>query len=115
MEVQLAIGGRTFRAAFDDGDAARALISRMPFDATMSELNGNEKYVYLDAPLPADARRQSSIRAGDIMLFGSECLVLFYRDFPTSYSYTPIGRVVDATGLADAVGPGPVDVAWERA
>lgn len=41
-----------------------------------------------------------SIHAGDIMLYGASCLVLFYEDFNTSYRYTPLGYIEDPDGLA---------------
>ena len=46
------------------------------------------------------------------MLYGSNCLVLFYESFPTSYRYTPVGRVDDPSGLADVVGHGNVQVTF---
>ena len=42
------------------------------------------------------------------MLFGDSCVVLFYRDFSTSYSYTRIGRLKNAGGLASVLGTGAV-------
>ena len=33
------------------------------------------------------------IEAGDIMLFGNNCLVVFYKSFNSSYSYTKIGHI----------------------
>lgn len=49
------------------------------------------------------------------MLYGSSCLVLFYDSFSTSYSYTPIGHIDDADGLAEALGKGGVTVSFQVA
>ena len=74
----------------------------------MDELHGNEKYAYLDQSLPTASEKVGSIKSGDLMLFGSDCLVLFYEDFSTSYSYTPLGHIDDPAGLSDALGSGSV-------
>lgn len=36
----------------------------------MSDLNGNEKYYYLDENLPTNSENIGHINAGDIMLYG---------------------------------------------
>lgn len=102
MTIQ--IGEQSFEAVLYDHASAKAFQSRLPLTVTMDELNGNEKYFYLPEDLPADSRDVGSIHAGDLMLFGSDCLVLFYEDFQTSYHYTGLGRIPDPTGLKAALG-----------
>ncbi len=114
MQIEIVVGESRFAATLS-GEAAQELVARMPFAVTMNELNANEKYVYLDDALPTDAVRVGEIASGDIMLFGSDCLVLFYRDFPTRYSYTRLGRIDDPDGLASALGGGSVTAIWRKA
>jgi hypothetical protein len=86
----------------------------LPLTLEMTELNGNEKYYDLPKRLPADASNPGTIQAGDVMLYGAETLVVFYKTFRTSYSYTRIGKVDDPSGLAAALGPGAVAVTFTR-
>jgi len=72
----------------------------------MPDLNGNEKHVSLPRALPVDAFKPGTIHAGDVMLYGSDTLVVFYKTFPSGYSYTRIGHVADGAGLASALGAG---------
>lgn len=110
--ISIEVNGQTFSATLADNDTARAFAARLPMTLDMRELNGNEKYFYLNEPLPAAAQRVGQIRAGDLMLFGSDCVVLFYENFATSYTYTPIGRIDDPAGLAEALGRGSAEVAF---
>lgn len=115
MSITLTIGGKTFTAALDDTAAAHALYERLPMTLDMSELNGNEKYCYLDEPLPTnEASVTDMIHTGDIMLFGTSCIVVFYKDFPTSYSYTAIGHIDDVTGLTDALSNASITVVFKE-
>ena len=110
--MTITINGRVFYATLYDNETAAALKAKLPLTLNMSELNGNEKYNYLSFSLPANAGNPGQIHAGDLMLYGSDCLVLFYESFPTSYRYTPIGRVNDPSGLADAVGGGSIQITF---
>ena len=80
-----------------------------------NELNGNEKYHYLSSSLPTAAYQPGTIHAGDLMLYGNNCVVLFYETFNTSYSYTRIGAIDNPSGLASALGSGNISVRFEKA
>ena len=108
----LSVGGRDFTVQLEENASAQALMENLPFTGIMSELNGNEKYYPLPKNLPTNPERPETIQAGDLMLYGSDNLVLFYESFATSYSYTRLGRVVDPSGLAEAVGGGNVEVTF---
>ncbi len=110
IPVNVKVGKKTFKAVFYDNKTAKALLKKMPAKYKMSELNGNEKYRYLKYSLPTKAQKMTRIKAGDIMLYGSDCLVVFYNSFNTSYRYTRIGRITNTRGLKKAAGNGRVTV-----
>lgn len=84
----------------------------MPLTINMSELHGNEKYYYFNQSLPTNSERIGNIENGDLMLYGSDCLVLFYESFSTSYTYTRLGKIDNPSGLSEAVGKGNVQVTF---
>ena len=76
----------------------------------MDELHGNEKYYYFSEGLSSSAQSVSQIYTGDLKLFGNDCLVLFYKDFPTSFSYTSLGQIENPQGLSEALGNGSIQI-----
>lgn len=108
--IRITLDGAVFSGKLRDNAAARALLALLPLTLDMSELNGNEKYYNLPERLPTDTREVGQIRTGDLMLYGPDCLVLFYKDFRTSYRYTRLGYIEDTRGLAAALGTGSVRV-----
>ena len=108
----MTVGTDTFTITLQDNATARAFRTLMPMTASMTEHAGNEKYFYLPADLPTNASRPDKIYAGDIMLWGDNCLVVFYDTFTTAYSYTRIGRVDAPAGLKTALGAGDVQVTF---
>ena len=46
-----------------------------------------------DTTLPIKPISPEKINVGDVMLYGNNCLVIFYKSFDTSYSYTKIGHI----------------------
>lgn len=112
-KMKIQIGSRTFTATLYDNATTSAFKSLLPMTVNMAELNGNEQYVELSRNLPANASNPGNIQSGDLMLYGSSTLVLFYKTFSTSYSYTKLGRIDDVTGLVAALGSGNQTVSFE--
>ena len=112
--INIIIGSKTFTATLADSETGEAFAALLPLTVTMNELNGNEKYHYLSSSLPTTAYKPGTIHAGDLMLYGNNCLVLFYETFNTSYSYTRIGAIDNPSGLAEALGVGNVSVRFEK-
>lgn len=113
-KINVNIGGKNFTATLEDNASAKAFTKYLPESFNMSELNGNEKYKYLDYELPADEKKVGAIHAGDIMLYGDDCIVIFYKSFITPYSYTRLGKIDDTEGLKDTVTDGDVKVSFSK-
>lgn len=111
--LQITIGTASFTATLADNATAAAFRELLPMTISMNEMNGNEKYYYLSGNLPTGATSPVRIQSGDLMLYGSNCFVLFYESFQTSYSYTRIGSLDNPAGLAAALGSGSVSVRLE--
>lgn len=110
--IDIDIHGTTFTAQLENNATARTFLNLLPTTLTMDELNGNEKYHYLNSPLPSEPQRVGTIHAGDIMLYGNDCIVVFYQTFRTPYSYTRIGSITDPTQLAAALGSAAASVTF---
>lgn len=111
-QLIIRVGQRTFTATLLTNTTATAFKAHLPLTLSMQELNGNEKYGELSPALPTHAANPDTIQAGDLMLYGSTTLVLFYETFRTTYSYTKIGHVDNPSGLAAALGTGNVTVSF---
>jgi len=110
----MTVGEKRFAISLADTPAARAFAERLPLTLDMPDLNANEKHATLAKPLPANSTRPGTIRSGDIMLYGTNTLVVFYVTFESTYSYTRIGRVDDASRLAQTLGSGTVRVVFSK-
>lgn len=111
--LNIIVGSKTFTATLADSETGEAFAALLPLTVTMNELNGNEKYHYLSSSLPTAAYQPGTIHAGDLMLYGNNCVVLFYETFNSSYSYTRIGSIDNPSGLASALGSGNASVRFE--
>ncbi|MCH5244694.1 MAG: hypothetical protein J1F29_07345 [Lentimicrobiaceae bacterium] len=112
MTINITVGGKVFKADIEASETGRAFLAKLPLRLEMRELNGNEKYCY-GVELPRADRYFNTIAAGDLMLYSGNCIVLFYGQ-AGGYSYTPIGKLQSAEGLAAALGKDSVSVIFEK-
>ena len=127
-KIKITIGNKIFTATLENNKTAVAFKSSLPLTIKMIELNGNEKYGELSNLLPTGSKnpekipikltstellstKYDEIEVGDLMLYGNQTLVLFYKSFTTLYAYTKIGRIDDIEGLSRALGLGDVTIA----
>ena len=92
-KIYASLNSEKLEINLEENSTASALVKLLPLDITMNDLNKNEKYAYLDESLPTNTYSPKHIEAGDVMLFGDNCLVIFYKSFDTSYSYSKIGHI----------------------
>lgn len=114
MEMQtkiiVSINDKKYIAQIYNNPSAQLFANKLPQTLNLKELNGNEKYGTLPYTLPSNSSNPKTINAGDIMLYGEDCLVIFYKSFNTNYSYTKIGYIEDLPHL----GNGDISVRFER-
>lgn len=113
MKLKITVDTKNFTATLYNNATVTAFKTRLPMTLNMTELNGNEKYFDLPNGLASNASNPGIINAGDLMLYGSNTLVLFYKSFSTSYSYTRLARIESPSGLAAALGSGNPTVKFE--
>lgn len=106
-------GNKSFEATLESNEAVNKFKKMLPLTIRMSDLNANEKYYNLPVNLLSDESKPEKINSGDIMICGSKTLVVFYESFPTSYSYTKIGKIENPIGLSQALGSGNVIITFE--
>ena len=91
--MKVIINNNEYEVKLENNETVNDLLKILPLDIEMKELNGNEKYFYLDENLTSKPVVPEYINSGDIMLYGDNCLVVFYESFKTDYSYTKIGHI----------------------
>ena len=100
-QVKVLIDKKEYTINLEDNETAKEFVNMLPLELNMNELNGNEKYVYLDRKLPVNPSNINKINAGDVMIYGNDCLVIFYKSFTSSYSYTKIGHIDNLPNLGN--------------
>lgn len=113
--VLVSINDHTFKLNLFENETTKAFIEKLPLTLAMNELGGNEKYFHFSTNLPTQSFHPKMIHSGDVMLWGNNSFVLFYKTFSTSYAYTKMGYIEDTTHLEEALGKGNVVVTFEKA
>ena len=91
--INITVSGKTLPVAIVDNNATKALVAALreaPISYEASDYGGFEKVGPLGRPLPA-SDSQISTRAGDVILYSGNQIVLFYGS--NTWSYTRIGRM----------------------
>ena len=110
MKMNIAVNDSGFTATLAENAAVDALVDWMeegPITLELSDYADFEKVGPLGRSLPA-SDSQTTTQAGDIVLYQSNQIVLFYGS--NSWSYTQLGSIDDLTGWEDALGSGDVTV-----
>lgn len=115
IKINLIINNKTFTATLENNQTVQELIQNFPMTLNMSDLHSNEKYNYLSSSLTTNSNIPSMINAGDIKLYGNNCLVVFYDNFRNLYSYTNLGRVDNVDEFVTELGSGNVNIRFELA
>ena len=101
----------TFAVSILDNAAGRAFYNSLPKVLTMTDQNSESK-VATDPSMTysMDEYKPSNLLCGDLMLYGTNKYELAYKDHATGYAYTRLGKVMNPSGLATALGGGGVSV-----
>lgn len=103
IPISVQVNNQSYKANLFENEATSALIKLFPLTLQLSDLYGNEKYHYLSESLPTHSTSPKQIEKGDLMLFGDNCLVIFYDSFKTPYSYTPLGYLVEGDEFSEVL------------
>ena len=114
QQITLTVSGKQFTATLENNATANAFKEMLPWALNMKELNANEKFAELPKSIPTNQYNPGTIEVGDIFLYGSSTIVVFYKKFDTQYSYTKLGKITQVDGLEAALGVRNVKVSFGK-
>lgn len=110
--TKVTINEQVFTAALEDNVATKAFIEMIrstPISIVMQDHSGFEKVGSLGRNLPSE-NVQMQAKPGDIVLYNSNQIVVFYGS--NSWSYTKIGSISDLSGWESALGTGDITITF---
>ncbi|MCR4655569.1 MAG: hypothetical protein K5770_04985 [Lachnospiraceae bacterium] len=110
------IGDTQVQVAWEDNESVKALkelVSQEPLRIEMSMYGGFEQVGSIGQNLPRDDK-QTTTKAGDIVLYSGNQIVVFYGS--NSWSYTRLGHISDKNEkeLTELLGNGDVTITIEN-
>ena len=93
--IMVNINNENYKMTLYNNQSSFDLYSVIPIELEMNDLNNNEKYQYLNFSLSDNSNYTGKISKGDVMLYQSNCIVIFYKDIETDYYYTKLGHIDD--------------------
>ena len=111
-QYYIKIKDKEYQIELESSETANQIKSKLPFTISMKNLNGNEVFYNFDESFKTNQQSVGTINKGDIYLYRDNCLVLFYKTFTTTYTYTKIGKVINPEGLDTLIGSDNVEVMW---
>lgn len=112
QNIIITIENKKYKAILYYNSTTKELIKKFPITITMSDLNGNEKYYNFSKSFSTSSENVANINKGDIMLFGDNCLVIFYKSFSTHYKYTKLGYIKNTEDLENSLGKGDIEITF---
>jgi hypothetical protein len=108
--IGVEINGVLYTASLEGNAASNEFFMLTPLKVVMDDLNNNEKYYYLSTSINTVNDYTGEIHKGDIMLYDSNCIVIFYKDFNTSNLYKKLGHIDNLPDLDN----GSIEVSFVR-
>ena len=99
FQVLLTLNKREFSVTLEDTKTSRKLQNMLPLEFDMFDLDGAQKYVFLQDAMPTNPESLKKIEVGDVLLYEDRCLSLFYRPCCSNYRYTILGKVDEPAPL----------------
>lgn len=107
--LAITVNGQTFSAEFCENESTQAFVQMLPVTIDMSDYSGFEKVGSLGQTLPSDDV-QMTTQVGDIVLYNSNQIVVFYGS--NSWSYTKLATIHDLTGWEEALGSNDIQITF---